>query len=221
MQGEFKNHYFTRKLIIFLIIISFAALFWSSAGLQKTLLDSTVFTSQYLEKYYLTGIFVFLMISTLSAVISPFSSVPLIPVVIVVWGDILTIFILLFGWLLGGIISYFLGSFTGYSLAEKIFSQEKAEQYKQQLSSRANLLTVFLFRLAAPTEIAGYVLGSIKYNFLKYFIVTTVVEIIFSILVVYSGEALMETNKIRFILFVFLALFLTSTSFYFFKKNKK
>ena len=221
MQEEFKNHYFTRKLIIFLIIISLAVLFWSSAGLQKTLLDSTVFTSQYLEKYYLTGIFVFLMISTLSAVISPFSSVPLIPVVIVVWGDMLTVFILLFGWLLGGIISYFLGSFTGYSLVEKIFSQEKAEQYKQQLSSRANLLTVFLFRLAAPTEIAGYVLGSIKYNFFKYFIVTTIVEIIFSILVVYSGEALMETNKIRFIVFVFLALFLTSTSFYFFKKNKK
>ncbi len=221
MQIETKNYHFLQRPLIYLIvIIIIAVIFWSSVEFQKIFTNSILFTAQYLERYYFLGIFVFLMLSVISAILSPFSSVPLIPIVITVWGNVLTMFILMLGWVLGSIVSYFLGSFTGYSLLKKIFSTKKVEQYKQLLFPRINFLTVILFRVAVPTEIAGYLLGTIKYNFLKYIFATTIVEALFAVIVVYSGEAFMNANKGRFIFFIFLIIFLTSISLYFFEKNK-
>ncbi|MDO8443281.1 MAG: VTT domain-containing protein [bacterium] len=221
MENGTHNHYFRRKLIIFLVIIVLAILFWSSAELQKFLSDSTFFAGQYLERYPFTGIMVFWAISTLSAILSPFSSIPFVPVAIAVWGNITTALILLSGWISGAMVSYFLGSSTGYVLAQKIFSLEKAKYYKQKLSAQAKFLTVLVFRLAIPTEIAGYVLGTIKYDLVKYFIATVIAEIPFALIVVYSGEAFMEANKIRFVFLIFLALVLMSAMFFLFKKLQK
>ncbi len=221
MKNEIHKNYFKRKLIIFLIIIVIAFLFWSSAELQKLFSNSILFTNQYLEQRPLTGIVLFWAISTLSAIISPFSSIPIVPFIAAIWGNIPTILLLLLGWLSGSTISYFLGSTTGYVLAQKIFSPKNAAHYKQELSMQANFLTVLLFRLAMPTEIAGYVLGTIKYNLIKYFIATTIAETLFAFLVVYSGEAFVEANKGRFVFFVFLILATTSIMFYFFKKLRK
>ena len=221
MENEIHKNYFKHKLIIFLIIIGIAFLFWSSAELQKLFSNSILFTNQYLEQRPLTGIVLFWAISTLSAIISPFSSIPIVPFIAAIWGNIPTILLLLLGWLSGSTISYFLGSSTGYVLAQKIFSPKSAAHYKQELSMQANFLTVLLFRLAMPTEIAGYVLGTIKYNLIKYFIATTIAETLFAFLVVYSGEAFVEANKGKFVFFVFLILAITSIMFYFFKKLRK
>lgn len=221
MENEIHKNYFKRRLIIFLIIIVIAFLFWSSAELQKIFSSSILFTNQYLEQHPLIGIISFWAISALSAIISPFSSIPIVPFIATIWGNIPTMFLLLLGWLSGSIISYFLGSSTGYILAQKIFSPKRAGRYKQELSMQANFLTVLLFRLAMPTEIAGYVLGTIKYNFIKYFLATIIAETLFAFLIVYSGEAFVEANKGRFVFFVFLMLATTSITFYFFKKLHK
>jgi len=221
MNSEIHNHYFKRRLIISLVIVIIAVVFWSSTELQKIFSDSTLFTGQYLGQHPFMGIMAFWAISALSAIISPFSSVPLVPIIAVIWGNTSTFFLLLLGWLSGSVISYFLGSSTGYVLAQKIFSPKKAGYYKQELSAQANFLTVLVFRLAMPTEIAGYALGAIKYNFVKYLIATAIAETPFALIVVYSGEALVEANKIKFIFFVFLALILTSAMAYLFKKIRK
>lgn len=222
MGIEVHNHYIKRKLIIFIIILIFAFLFWSSSEIQNFFSNFYLLSIQFIENHKLLGIIVFLVISALSAILSPFSSIPLIPITAAIWGNTITIAMLLIGWLGGGITSYYLGSLTGYSLAKKIFSPQKAEYYKNGVSAQTNFLTVLIFRLAMPTEIAGYILGTIKYNFTKYLIATTLAETPFAFISVYSSEALLEVNKNKFIFFIFLTIALIGAMLYFFKKiNKK
>jgi len=221
MEHEVHRRYLRRKAFIFAVLFALAVLFWSSVELQKIFYDFILFSSRYLDEQKFLGAVFFLAVSALSAVLSPFSSVPFLPVFTVIWGNVLTVDLLLLGWLLGGVASYFLGSLTGYSLAKKLFPPEKVEYYKQEISTRTKFPIVLLFRLAMPTEIAGYVLGSVKYSFIKYLIITALAETPFAFIAVYSSEALIEANKANFVFLIFLLSLIIAAAFFLFKRIHK
>lgn len=210
-----------KTLIVLLSIIVLAFVFWSSITLQSLFYDSVGFLEKYIDQNRILGILVFMGLAAVSALFSPFSSVPLIPAGVVIWGGNIVFFLLALGWLIGDLIAYLIGRFARRAVISRFVPQEKLDYYKEMISQKAGFWFVLLFRFALPSEITGYALGIIRYHFGKYLLATVLVEIPFAFLTVYSGEAFIKGNLLLFtslVLFSAAAIYLT---LYYFRKKLK
>lgn len=195
--------------------------FWSSLYLQDLFYNSLEAFRIYIEENEFLGIAVFFLLAALSAMLSPFSSIPLIPVAIVSWGAPLSLILLLGGWLFGESITYFIGKYAGRSLLKFFIPFEKIEHYKKLVPEKSQFLLVLLFRLAVPAEIPGYVLGAVGYDFWKYLLATFLAELPFAIITIYSGKAFVTGDRIVFISLILLLISLISLAAYLFRKKVK
>lgn len=167
------------------------------------------------------GVLIFIVISALSSVLSPFSSLIILQPAIVAWGKTLTFIYLIFGWTIGSILGYVIGFYALSGLFRKIFSFKKINYYQEKLSPQTQFWIVLIFRLGAPTEITGYALGIIRYHFKKYILAVILSEIPFALLSVYSSSALFGGRIISFsILIVMTVTLVISTSLIFRKYIK-
>ena len=66
------------------------------------------------------GALVFTAISSISVLVSPFSSAPLVPLANVSFGNFSTILLLLIGWIIGDNAAYYIGSWAGLSLLGRV-----------------------------------------------------------------------------------------------------
>lgn len=213
---DFIRH---KKITSVFILVFLVLLLWSSAAMQGSLYRVAALIELYFRAHQTIGIFAFIGLSALSAMLSPFSSVPLVPIAIIVWGSAWATAFLIIGWIIGHSMTYCVGYFVGHPMAEKLIPFDKVENYSHTFSKRSAFLLVLLFRLSMPAEIPGYVLGMVRYGFVKYFCATFIAEFPFAILTVYAGEAFL--NKKPFILFsaAFIGVAVISIMFYFFRKQ--
>lgn len=204
---------------IFILVAVAAVLFWYSARFQENFYRAVEFLKNQATAKPITAVLLFMGLAAVSAALSPFSSFPLVPPAILIWGEELTFSLLLSGWLLGGAGTYLFGYYGAHPVLRKFMDIEsRVKFYQNKISRKAEFWLIFLFRLAMPAEIPGYVLGSIRYNFFKYFLATFISESVFGLVIIYGSEAIMERRLdvlaalAGFILVVFLV------SFYFFSR---
>jgi len=215
-----KNRHIRKMLVLVAIVVLFALVFWSSLSLQDWFLSAVDTVSYYIENNEILGGLAFIGLAALSAMLSPFSSAPLVPVAVVVWDNTITTILLLVGWVIGGACTYFVGRYAGNPIFKKYFApKEKIQQYKKRITKKSAFALVLLFRLAMPAEIPGYVLGAIRYNFLKYMIATFLAELPFAILTVYASDALLERDLVLFVVVGSIGLLILIISFYYFHKK--
>lgn len=210
-----------KTLIVLLSIIVLAFVFWSSITLQSLFYDSVGFLEKYIDQNRILGILVFMGLAAVSALFSPFSSVPLIPAGVVIWGGNIVFFLLALGWLIGDLIAYLIGRFARRAVISRFVPQEKLDYYKEMISQKAGFWFVLLFRFALPSEITGYALGIIRYHFGKYLLATVLVEIPFAFLTVYSGEAFIKGNLLLFTSLVLFSAAVIYLTLYYFRKKLK
>ncbi|OGI23416.1 MAG: hypothetical protein A3E91_03615 [Candidatus Moranbacteria bacterium RIFCSPHIGHO2_12_FULL_40_10] len=158
-------------------------------------------------------------VSTLAVIISPFSSLPLVPSAIMVWGNFVTFIFLVAGWFLGAWLGYLLGGWAGRKILKRWWNFEKVEYYKRKISPRAQFWLVFLFRLAIPSEVTGITLGIIRYHPGKYLLITFLTELPFAFAAVYLGGTLAEGNFLAFAVMIILVTALIALASYFFHKK--
>lgn len=183
-----------RNLFIAAIIIILAILFWSILSIQESFYDFVDIIQGFIEAHQYWGIAIFVGLAGLSSMLSPFSSIPLVPPAILIWGQTNTAILLAVGWFIGGIIAYALAYFIGYPLVNRIASFQKIEFYRQRLGRRAEFWIALLFRLGVPSELASYVFGIIRYPFVKYLVITAITEAVFAAITVSTGGAILEKN---------------------------
>jgi uncharacterized membrane protein YdjX (TVP38/TMEM64 family) len=205
--------------VLFFIIIAFV--FWSSVTLQSLFYNSVDFLGKYIDQNRILGTVIFIGLAAVSALFSPFSSVPLIPAGIVIWGSNIVFFLLVSGWLIGDLIAYLIGRFARRAIVTRFVPQEKLDYYKEMISKKARFWFVLLFRFALPSEITGYALGIIRYHFGKYLLATILVEIPFAFLTVYSGEAFIKGNAVLFVSLILFAGAVVYLTLYYFRKKLK
>lgn len=211
-----------RTFVIFLIITILAFLFWSSLTLQNIFYETISRIKNYIIFYPFTGIVIFICLAVFSAMFSPFSSAPLVPIAITIWGDIFTIVLLLIGWLIGGSFTYLIGYYLNHPFVSRFYSlNKKVNYYRRRLSQQTEFLIVLLFRFSMPAEIPGYVLGIIRYDFLKYFLATFISEAFFAIITVYASEIFLEQKPFLFILVISIVFLIISMMFYFLRRKLK
>lgn len=208
---------------IFFIVIAFfvAFLFFVSAPLQDALLRVVVFFGSYVADHPILGTLIFIALAAVSAFLSPFSSAPLVPIAVLIWGNALTVGMLFLGWMLGDVIAYGIGAYAGKPVMRYLISEKKVEYYRTRISQRAEFPLILLFRFAVPSEVGGYVLGAVRAHFWKYLTATFLAELPFALMIVYAGDALVRQEPILFAAWVISIIVLVAVMFYFFHRYIK
>lgn len=145
------------------------------------------------------GLAVFVLASILSAMLAFFSSAIVVPMAIGAWGEGVTVLLLWASWLVGGCCSYAIGRTLGRRVVEWIIARDTLEYWRTRISARAGFFTVLTFQLALPSEVPGYVLGTLRYPFLIYLGALALGEIPFAFGAVYLGESFLERDYAVFV----------------------
>jgi uncharacterized membrane protein YdjX (TVP38/TMEM64 family) len=156
-----------------------------------------------MNRHPVIGVAVFFVFSALSAMLAFASSVVLVPAASLAWGNAVTFFLLWGGWLAGAAAAFGIGrlahpllSHTGY--------EDKLEKYQQYVSQRMKFWAVVLFCVAIPSEIPGYLFGSMRYPFPKFLLAIAIAEAGYALGAVVAGESLLVNRPLPFMAVVAL-----------------
>ena len=148
-----------------------------------------------------TGAVVFFLFAALSAMLAFTSSVVLVPAANLVWGKLITFFLLWGGWVAGAIVAFGIGN-VARPLLVRLGYQEKLDKYRQFASRRMRFWTTLLFCMAVPSELPGYILGGLHYPFLKFLAAIAIAEAIYAAGIVIAGQSLLAEKPLPFLIMV-------------------
>lgn len=210
-----------KEILLVVIIVILAVGFWYSRQLQAQFQNATAGIEVYISLHPITGIGAFVGLAILSTMISPFSSVPLVPFAVAVWGKVLTFILLLSGWMIGGVFVYLLGRYALGALLGNLIPFEKIEKYRKQIQADAEFLIVVLLRLISPADLPGYVLGSIRYNFGKYLLATLIAETFLGFVTVFASQSFIDRQPVHVAAWLISASIILGLGLYLYRKKTK
>ncbi|MDP3963977.1 MAG: VTT domain-containing protein [bacterium] len=155
----------------------------------------------YADRNVAVAFLAFFVFAALSVLLGPFTSGPLVPAAVLLWGELATFLLLFAGWLAGGMAAYAMGRRVGYPIVRRIVSEEKAESWRHYISEHTTFFMALLFRVAMPAE-TGYVFGIVRYHIVKYALITTIVEAPLAAALVWASDALVVQDISLFMAWV-------------------
>jgi uncharacterized membrane protein YdjX (TVP38/TMEM64 family) len=162
----------------------------------------------------LAGALAFTILAAASAMLAFFSSVVLVPVAVQAWGQTVTLLLLWAGWLLGGMGGYGIGRWLGRPLVRTLAGGERLARYQQLVTRHAPFPMVLLLQLALPTEVPGYLLGTLRYRFGLYVLALALAELPYVLGTVYLGDLYLKRQDVRLLLIGGLGIALVAGSFH-------
>ncbi|UIF89700.1 VTT domain-containing protein [Cupriavidus necator] len=154
-----------------------------------------------MEQHPGAGALVFFLFSAVSAMLAFASSVVLVPPATEVWGKPLTVVLLWGGWLLGAAAAFGIGRLA-YPLLARSGYADKLAKYQDYVSQRMKFWAVLLFCIAVPSEIPGYLFGSMHYPFRKFLAAMAIAEAGYAFGIVVAGESLAIDRPLPFFIAV-------------------
>jgi uncharacterized membrane protein YdjX (TVP38/TMEM64 family) len=141
------------------------------------------------------GRMLFVALSGLSAMLAFFSSALLVPMAVHNWGRPATMLLLWLGWLLGGACSYAVGRFLGRPMVRGLSSARMADFYLRRLPAQIDFPVALLVQVAMPSEVPGYLFGTLKVPFRLYLLVLALVEAPLAVGTVLLGDSLIQRER--------------------------
>ncbi len=138
------------------------------------------------------GMIAFVLLAMASAMLAFFSSAILVPVGIFTWGFGVSLFLLWLGWFIGGVVAYVVGRHLGRVVVARIVGEERLASFELRVNRNTRFIHIVLFQTMLPSEIPGYVLGSIRYRFVPFAIALGLVELPFAVGTVYIGDSFLQ-----------------------------
>lgn len=206
-------------LLVTLLIGVLAALFFVSPFLQGLFFIVADDTSSYAAAHTGEAMIFFVLLAAISAMILPFSSVPIVPFAVSLWGMWTTGALLLTGWLIGGIGAYMIGRYAAHPIIAQFMKEEKLTRYKHYVSDRLTFTRALLLRFSLPAEI-GYAFGLIQYHFVLYIIVTIIAEVPLAFLTIQASDAFVHLEFFSFIGWIVALGFLMVVSYILFRRKR-
>lgn len=183
-----------RRALIFVLMIAALILAAASETLHDTLYSGIAAAGGFIQENPISGAVLFIILAAFSAMVVFFSTALMIPIAIYTWGRSATLLLLWIGWLLGGVLSYAVGRYPGRRMLRWLVPRNRVERYEEIISAAASFPRVLLFQLAFPSEVPGYVLGSVGYRFKVYLAALALAELPFALGAVYLGESFLHRD---------------------------
>ena len=202
-----------RRLVVLAVILLLVVGVGQSAILGDAVRDVLGILERVVRSYPRAGMAVFLAFAAVSAMLSFFSSTPIVPVGVYVWGAERTMLLLWIGGVLGGTGGYWLARTLGRRVAVRFLPAEPFHRYETFFATRAQWRSILLFRVALQSELPSYVLGVLRYPFVKYLPIMALAELPFVAVVVYLGDAFVRGRSEIFVLTLAVSLGLTVLAF--------
>lgn len=159
---------------------------------------ATAWARVIMNDHPITGAAVFFLFAALSAMLAFASSAVLVAPANLVWGKLITFLLLWGGWIAGAIAAFGIGR-VARPLLVRLGYQEKLHQYQQFVSRRMKFWTAILFCMAVPSEIPGYLLGGLRYPFLKFVGAIAIAEAIYAFGITIAGQSLVASKPLPLI----------------------
>lgn len=188
-----------KRLIVVGAALVAIILLASSDALHLLIEEMLEFSEQWIGRHPRSGMIVFVLFSMFSAMAAFVSSSVLVPIAIHAWGETTTVVLLLSGWLLGGSTAYVLGRYPGRQVLRWFVSLERLQRYEGMISRRAPFPVVLLFQLALPSEVPGYVLGTLRYRFHVYLAALALGELPYAIGTILLAKSFLEQNYVQLV----------------------
>lgn len=188
-----------RQALIVGVLIIAAGLLAASDVLHAKIAELIAISESVITEFPLLGIVMFVLLAAASAMLAFFSSAILVPVGIYAWGAVACFVLLWLGWLLGGIASFAIGKYLGRSVAAAIVGNERLSAFSQRVDRHSHFVHVLLFQAAVPSEIPGYVLGSLHFRFWSYLAALALAELPYAFATVYIGASFLERDSLELV----------------------
>ena len=189
-----------RRLVLLVLLVIGLALLGSTSVFRDGLSHLLAAVQTQVTNHPIRGAILFVLYAALGAMLAFVSSSVLVPVAIYAWGEEMAFLLLWIGWLVGGMASYGIGRFLGRWMLRGLTPASQIATYERRIGAKAGFTLVFLFQLALPSEIPGYVLGLLRYPFARYLLILALAELPYAVGVTFLGGALMNGQIIRFTL---------------------
>lgn len=195
------RHSLQRRIVILGLLIIAIGLLAMSDSIHEQSARAIVWAEGIISTRPALGMASFVLLAMLSAMLAFFSCAVLAPIAVYAWGDGATLALLWLGWFLGGLLSFAVGRYLGRSVAGAILGEEKLATWTEELGERARFVHVLIFQACVPSEIPGYVLGTLHYRLSWYAVALAITELPYAIATVYLGDSFLKGNGIVFIAF--------------------
>jgi uncharacterized membrane protein YdjX (TVP38/TMEM64 family) len=104
------------------------------------------------------GVFLYIALNIIDAVIAPGATLPLIPVAVQVWKPVPAAIVTTIGWTAGSLIAFLIARQWGYPIVKKLTSPERVKRLKKYIPEDL-FWSIVLLRLVMPMDVMSYVLG--------------------------------------------------------------
>jgi uncharacterized membrane protein YdjX (TVP38/TMEM64 family) len=142
-----RREYFTLA-VVGVVLIASIVLVRANDDAIKSFIDQNPFW----------GVFLYIVLNILDAVIAPGATLPLIPVAAHVWGPVLAAIVTTIGWTAGSLIAFLIARRWGYPIVKKLTSPDRLKQLKKYIPEDL-FWSIVLLRLVMPMDVMSYVLG--------------------------------------------------------------
>lgn len=193
------RHSLQRHIVVLGLLIILIGLIAMSDSLHEQSNRAIVWAEGIISTRPVLGMASFVLLAMLSAMLAFFSCAVLAPLAVYAWGHTTTLALLWLGWFLGGLLSFAVGRYFGRSVAGAILGEEKLDNWSGELGERARFVHILLFQACVPSEIPGYVLGTLHYRLSWYAAALAITELPYALATVFLGESFLEGNGQVFI----------------------
>lgn len=124
------------------------------------------------------SILIYILITIIAIVAAPLTSIPLIPLVVQVWGIFLTGVFSVIGWTIGSLGAFWVARKFGVSIVAKIESLKRIRSIANGVPEKKMFWYLIFLRMTIPVDILSYALGLFTDISWKMFFITTFVGVI-------------------------------------------
>jgi len=114
--------------------------------------------ASFIDRHVIGGVFLYMLLNILDAVLAPGATLPLIPIAARVWGRLLAAAITTAGWTTGSLVAFLIARRYGSPVVSKLTSIKHVRRMRERIP-RDLFWSIVLLRLVMPMDVISYVLG--------------------------------------------------------------
>lgn len=198
MTGTPENAKRWRGIGLLAVVAIGALIAWVYRGELRAL-------EPWVERHGFIGAGVYVLSAAASVVLLPFSSLPLLPLAVRLWGVWLAGALSALGWWLGALVAFWIARLARSSLG-RFASLEAIDRVERSVPADVGFAAIVVLRMVLPVDVTSFALGLLRnLRFTTYAVASLIGIVPFAFVWSYAGSLL---GTRQYLLFAFVATLL-------------